>query len=252
MSSEEVQASIEPSQRGGSALSNSLTTFIKFGGAATALGILVGWLYQQGLMDGMELPSNLFPTKFEDLLFMTYLAALVLSAAALKSYGQYLLVGAACALAAGLAVGVLLSASLVLEERLGLRGWATRLLQKVAQRRIALGMVVGTTSVIASTATVVGTCAAAVLLVLLPLPAYMAGREEGTRVRSMMECVDGSGALLTKCAEATFDNGEKVVGTYLAGGPGSLALRVDGNSVIFTQAVRTLRFGSKQRPVPAK
>ena len=70
--------------------SASFSTLLKFGGAATAIGLLIGWLYQQGLMDGMELPAAMFPAKVEDLLFMTYLVALGLSTAALKAFGTTL------------------------------------------------------------------------------------------------------------------------------------------------------------------
>ena len=108
MSQDEVsQADVLAPSR--SSLSNSLTTLLKLGGAVTATGFLVGWLYQQGLMDGMELPSNIFPAKIEDLLFMTYLVALAASTVALSSFAEYLIWGAIAAIIAGLVVGVSVS-----------------------------------------------------------------------------------------------------------------------------------------------
>ncbi|PSJ19419.1 hypothetical protein CVH10_22965, partial [Halomonas sp. ND22Bw] len=82
-------------------------------------------------------------------------------------------------------VGALVAALLLFEDKQGLKGFGSRLVQWTAQRRLALGMVVGTTSVVVSVATVVGLCSAVVVLVLLPLPAYVAGKEEGTRLRSL-------------------------------------------------------------------
>lgn len=238
------QATLLTAQRT-TGLSASLTTLLKFGGAATALGLLVGWLYQQGLMDGMDLPAVMFPTKLEDLLFMTYVAAIGFSTAALKSFGENLLLLGLVAVLFGLVVGLILSISLLAEEKLGIKGWATRLLQQAASRRFAFGLVVGIGSGVGTMASLMAVCMAASLLILLPMPAYFAGKEEGTRLRSMTHCTDAEGVLLHKCAEVTFQDGERVVGVYLAGTPGFLALRVGRNSMVYTQPVKTIRFGAR-------
>jgi hypothetical protein len=228
-------------------LSASLTTLIKFGGAATAIGLLIGWLYQQGLMDGMELPAVMFPTKLEDLLFMTYLVALSLSNAAWKVFGEHLILLSLGSILFGIAVGLLISLSFLIEDHLSLRGWATRVLQRAAKSRYALGVAVGVGSGVGTVATLVAVGTAASFMVVLPLAAYTAGKEEGVRVRSTTECTNASGPLLTKCAEAVFEDGERVVGVYLAGTSGALALRVGGNSVVYMRPVRTIRFGAEPR-----
>jgi len=228
-----------------SGLSASLTTLLKFGGAATALGLLVGWLYQQGLMDGMDLPAAMFPTKLEDLLFMTYVAAIGFSTSALKAFGENLLLLGLIAVSFGLVVGLVLSISLLAEERLGIRGWATRFLQRMATRRFALGLTIGVGSGVGTMASLMAVCMTASLLVLVPMPAYFAGKEEGTRLRSITQCTSPEGVLLHRCAEVVFQDGERIVGVYLAGTPGFLALRVGASSTVYTQPVKTIRFGSR-------
>lgn len=96
----------------------------------------------------------------------------------------------------------------------------------------------------------IGTVAGAVFVLAslyLPLQIYEFGKERGARIAAVPGSNASQAELLTACAEVTFTDDHKIIGVYLAGEAGGLALRVDNQSIIFAQPVKTMRFGSAQR-----
>jgi hypothetical protein len=220
---------------------------LKWLGFVSAVMALVGWLYHEGLINGMGLPSAFFPAKAEELPFLAYSYLITISSSAFSIIGKnlfHLALYIAClAFVIGVSVWLLVT---VEDLKVGQRIKAA-MAKQARDRRHAFALVVGTASGVATSLSMLAVLLAVASFILAPLHAYQVGREEGMRVLSQTSCTAKNKELSRRCVEVTFDNGERVTGVLLAGTPGNLALRVAGKPVIYSRPVATMTAGTFQQ-----
>jgi hypothetical protein len=214
----------------------------------TAAAVLHGWLYHVGYLSAFNIPAEMFPEDVRSLLLNVYYMGWSVSgkaATSLTAQTAHLAAFAAlfgCVIGLGFAAMYWLDGSSTAVQRA--RDVAKTKLKHPGMFSAAFGTLVAGGLFILP----FGIVFVAITLLAVPLISVDAGRSEGNHLLAIKRCYDDHKSLVKGCVEATFKGGNHAVGIYITSNNKALALRIEGESLIYYEPLISLRTGSAAAP----
>jgi hypothetical protein len=214
----------------------------------TAAAVLHGWLYHVGYLSAFNIPAEMFPEDVRSLLLNDYFMGWSVSGKAATSLTAQTTHLAEFAALFGCVIGLGFAAMYWLDGR----STAVQRAREVAKAKLkhpgtfsaAFGTLVAGGLFILP----FGVVFVAITLLAVPLISVDAGRSEANHLLAIRSCYDDRKNLAKGCVEATFKGGNHAVGIYIASNEKALALRIEGESLIYYEPLTSIRTGSAAAP----